>query len=76
MQKIFDLHEKKSYGMESLFTAANIFDRFIIKNDLKNLTKPQLVSLTTISVLLSAKLLEPLTPNFTRMMILLTEEEQ
>ena len=62
--------------MESIFVAANIFDRFVINNGFKNLTKPQLVSLSTISVLLCAKLQEPISPSFTRMMNLLAEEEK
>ena len=30
IQKIFDLHQKKDYKMETLFIAANIMDRYIL----------------------------------------------
>jgi len=29
IQKIFDLHQKKDYKVETLFIATNIFDRYI-----------------------------------------------
>mmetsp|Transcript_4432 Transcript_4432/g.7544 ORF Transcript_4432/g.7544 Transcript_4432/m.7544 type:complete len:188 (+) Transcript_4432:335-898(+) len=76
IQKIFDLHAKKDYKPETLFIAANIFDRYIYMVGLENIPKSEVVSLATISMLLSAKLEQPISPSFARMINLLTEEEK
>ena len=39
IQKIFDLHFKKDYKIETLFAAANIFDHFIYKTGTANFNK-------------------------------------
>jgi hypothetical protein len=59
-----------------LFVAAGIFDRYISAIGIQNFRKDQVVSLATISVLMSAKLEQPVSPSFTRMINLLTDEEQ
>ena len=56
IQKIFDLHGKKDYKVETLFMAAGILDRYIYMIGASNFPKSQMVSLATISVLMSAKL--------------------
>lgn len=56
IQKIFDLHNKKDYKVETLFVAAGILDRYIYMIGANNFPKSQMVCLATISVLLSAKL--------------------
>jgi hypothetical protein len=56
MQKIFTLHEKKEYKMESLFTAAGIFDRYVSIIGASNFDIHRVLDLSVISVLLSAKL--------------------
>jgi hypothetical protein len=56
IQKIFDLHQKKDYKVETLFIATNIFDRYIHAVGVQNFQKQQVVNLATISILLAAKL--------------------
>jgi hypothetical protein len=56
IQKIFDLHQKKEYKYETLFVAAGIFDRYISALGIQNFKKENVVSLSTISILMSAKL--------------------
>lgn len=76
IQKIFDLHQKKEYKKETLFIAAGILDRYIHMVGPQNFPKAQMVSLATICVLMSAKLEQPISPSFTRMINLLTDEEK
>ena len=56
IQKIFDLHQKKDYKVETLFVAAGIFDRYIYNVGARNFPKSQVCALSTISMLLAAKL--------------------
>lgn len=76
IQKIFDLHAKKEYKNETLFIAANIMDRYIYMVGASNFPKSQMVNLATICVLMSAKLEQPISPSFTRMINLLTDDEK
>lgn len=76
IQKIFDLHMKKEYKPETLFIAAGILDRYIYLIGAQNFPKSEMVSLATICVLMSAKLEQPISPSFTRMINLLTDEEK
>lgn len=76
IQKIFDLHHKKEYKVETLFIAAGILDRYINIVGIMNFPKSQMVSLATIAVLMSAKLEQPISPSFSRMISLLTDEEK
>ena len=39
IQKIFNLHQKKDYGAESLFAAASILDRYIAMVGIENFPK-------------------------------------
>ena len=75
IQKIFDLHQKKEYKAETLFVAANILDRYIAMVGVPSFPKNQMVNLATVSILMSAKLEQPISPSFTRMINLLSEEE-
>jgi hypothetical protein len=50
------LHGKKEYKPETLFIAAGIFDRFIYMVGIDNIPKTDVVSLSLVSMLLSAKL--------------------
>jgi len=76
IQKIFDLHFKKEYKEETLFIAASIFDRYINIIGVGNFNKNLTIHLATISVLMSAKLEQPISPSFTRMINLLAPEEK
>lgn len=70
------MHQKKDYKIETLFIAANIFDRYIYAVGKENFNKSQVINLATICVLMSAKLEQPISPSFSRMINLLTEEEK
>lgn len=76
IQKVFDLHMKKEYKEETLFISAAIFDRYVNILGVNNFNKNLTVHLATISVLMSAKLEQPISPSFTRMINLLTSEEK
>lgn len=56
IQKIFDLHQKKEYKVETLFVAASILDRYINMIGVLNFPKSQMINLATICVLMSAKI--------------------
>lgn len=62
--------------METLFVAQGIFDRYISKLGVLNFNKQEICALSTISILLSAKLEQPISPSFSRMIGLLAEEER
>ena len=76
IQKIFDLHGKKEYKNETLFIAAGILDRYLHMVGLLNFHKSNMVHLATICILLGAKLEEPISPSFSRMINLLSDEEK
>lgn len=56
--------------------ATSIFDRYIAAVGVKNFPNDQVILLATVSVLLSAKLEQPMSPSFTRMIGLLSDEEK
>ena len=62
--------------MESLFTAAGIFDRYISITGVAKFDIHKILHLAVISVLMSAKLEQPISPSFTRMINLLPPEEK
>lgn len=76
VQKIFDLHIKKEYKIETLFIAVSIFDRYLQHVGHWNHPRDQVCSLATICMLMAAKLEQPISPSFVRMINLLTEDEQ
>jgi hypothetical protein len=76
IQKIYDLHAKKEYKPETLFIAASIFDRYIHTIGVSAVPKTDVVSLSVISTLMAAKLEQPVSPSFQRMINLLTAEEK
>lgn len=76
IQKIFYLHEKKEYKKETLFVAASIFDRYIHMVGVNNFNKHNILHLAVISVLMSAKLEQPISPSFSRMISLLQKDEK
>lgn len=75
MQKIFDLHIKKEYKIETLFIAVGIFDTFLARVGHWNFPRDQVCLLATISMLMAAKLEQPISPSFVRMISLLSEDE-
>lgn len=76
MQKIFDLHFKKQYRIETLFIAASLFDRYLSAVGHWNFPREQICRLSTICLLIAAKLEQPIAPSFDRMIMHLSEEEK
>ena len=76
IQKIFTLHAKKAYKYETLFIATSILDRYISMLGPSKFHKSQMISLATVSVLMAAKLEQPMSPSFNKMISLLTDEEK
>jgi len=76
IQKIVFLHSEKGYKIETLFCAAAIFDRYLTVLGHWNFPLQKLVQLATISILLAAKLEQPMQPSFSRMISLLTDGEK
>lgn len=56
VQKIFDLHIKKEYKIETLFIAVGIFDHYLDHVGHWNFPRDQVCLLATISMLMAAKL--------------------
>lgn len=56
IQKIFDLHAKKDYKIETLFVACAILDRYLFTIGWQNFPRDQMCRLATISMLMAAKL--------------------
>lgn len=76
IQKIFDLHMKKEYKTETLFQACAIFDRYLMSIGWQTYPRTEICRLATISMLMAAKLEQPISPSFSRMIALLSDEEQ
>lgn len=73
---IQDLHRQKEYKVETLHLAVSIADRYLSLLAGRGATCPNLVQLATISVLLAAKLEQPISPSFNRMINLLSDEHK
>jgi len=56
IQKIFDLHYKKNYKIETLFMAGTIFDRFMMDIGHWNFPRENILKLSLTCLLLAAKL--------------------
>lgn len=76
IQKLYDLHLQKEYRPETLFTAQQIMDRYLYCIGYKTFPKQHLCRLATISMLIAAKLEQPISPSFNRMISLLTDDER
>lgn len=76
IQKIFDLHMKKRYRNETLFVACSILDRYLSVIGWFNYPREKMCILATVSILMAAKLEQPISPSFSKMIGLLSEEER
>lgn len=76
VQKIFDLHDKKQYRSETVFTAMNILDRYLAQIGFWVFPRNQACLLATTSILVAAKIEEKFAPSFEYMLTFLTEEER
>jgi hypothetical protein len=75
IQKIFELHAIKKYKVETLFTACQVFDRYLITAGYKNFARKDIFTLTIISLLIAAKLEEAIAPSFLKMLSMVSESE-
>ena len=76
IQKIFDLHKKKGYRHETLFVACSILDRYLWTIGWQTFPREKMCMLATLSILMAAKLEQPISPNFGKMISLLKENEK
>jgi hypothetical protein len=58
---------KKDYKTETLFVACSILDRYLDKVGWYNYPREQICLLATISILMAAKLEQPISPSFNKM---------
>jgi hypothetical protein len=75
VERILELWTEKAYRLETLFLAINIFDR-ILSIDLKFVHKSELILYAVTSLIIAAKQEQPLSPSISRMVRLLTPNEQ
>lgn len=75
MHRLLKLWKQKSYRLETLFLAANILDRVLAK-DFKMVSKPSMILYVVTSLILAAKIEQPMTPSISRMLSLLSESEK
>ena len=77
MSIVQDLHKKKDYKPETLHLAGSIADRFL-KKLLEEGTEeiPNLFALAATVMLMAAKMEQPISPSFNRMIALLPTTEQ
>lgn len=75
MQRIFSICREKEYKNETMFLAANIFDRYLMHLGHWNLPVGNVVCLFTISILIAAKIEQPIMPSYNRMIRMLEERE-
>ena len=75
MQLLVELHSKKDYKIGTLFLAADIYDRYLLHLGHWNFERCELTALATISMILAAKLDQPIQPSINRMIEHLSEEE-
>lgn len=71
---IQNLHKAKEYKEETLHLAGSLADRYLASLASKNQEVPDSVALATICLLLAAKLEQPMSPSFLRMINLLPED--
>ena len=76
IQKIFSLHHAKEYKNETLFSAINIFDRYLRAVGHWKYQREKICLLATVSLLIAAKMQEKIAPNFLGMLSLLEKDEQ
>ena len=66
-----DLHKKKDYKIETLHLAGSIADRYLKLVLSKDLEMPNMFALAATCTLMAAKLEQPVSPSFNRMIALL-----
>lgn len=66
----------KEYKNETLFVAISLFDRFLAKIGHWTYPRDQICLLSTICILIGAKLEQPVQPSMNKMINLLSEDEK
>jgi hypothetical protein len=70
------LHQKKNYRYETLFVACSILDRYLAVIGWYSYPREKICLLATVATLMAAKLEQPMSPSFNKMIALLSEDEQ
>ena len=73
---IQDLSKKKEYKQETMHLAANLADRYLSISIQQGKSVPNLFCLGATVMLMAAKLEQPISPSFNRMLALLPSSEQ
>lgn len=76
IQKMFALHDEQKYKKETIFTAVSIFDRYLSAIGYQTYPQDQVLLLAVVSLLLAAKIHEPIATNFNSMIGLLSKKEK
>ena len=71
VQLIEQLHRIKNYKIYTLYEAVSLADRYLVTLAVKKEKTPCLAMLAVTCLLMAVKLLEPVSPNFNRMINLL-----
>ena len=69
-----DLNRIKDYKEETLYLAASIADRYLVNLAVKRIAAPCLIRLAIVSILMAAKLEQPIQPSFNRMVKLVSDQ--
>ena len=70
---IEELSNLKEYKLETLYLVVSLADRYLVNIAVKGQQAPCLITLAVVSVLMSAKLEQPISPSFNRMISILED---
>ena len=73
VQLIEELGILKHYKLETVFTAVSLADRYLVTVTVKRGQAPCLITLAVTCVLIAAKIEQPVSPNFGRLLKVLRE---
>ena len=71
---IEQIHAVKEYKTETLYLAVSLMDKYLANQVLENKCPPCLITLSVTCVLMAAKLAQPISPSFTRLISLLQSQ--
>ena len=71
---IEQIHAIKEYRTETLFLAVSLMDKYLAILAIDNKSPPCLITLSVTCLLMAAKLAQPISPSFTRMISLLKQQ--
>jgi len=76
VKQITDLHKEKKYKDETLHLAVSIADRYLALSAERGQPSPFATTLAVVVILMAAKLEQPISPSFSRMITLLPEGQR